>query len=102
MIKTYDEWGYRVTWLEEWKKDLDYVYINGYDCINEANSVEIMLGKQYQQIAGAHRNHLEEDFRWENNMIGYLEFTRTSIDAENWIIRPTSKWSLQNYYTADE
>jgi DNA replicative helicase MCM subunit Mcm2 (Cdc46/Mcm family)/DNA polymerase elongation subunit (family B) len=70
VIKTYDEWGYRVTWLEEWKEDLDYVYINGYDCINEANSVEIMLGKQYQQIAGAHRDHLEEDFRYENNMIG--------------------------------
>jgi hypothetical protein len=82
VTKTSKEFGYHVYWFEDWKEgdEDDFVSIDYNDCKSEA-SFEIMVGVQYCQVLGRHRDPLKVDFRYGN--VGCKGLDRLEIMYRN-------------------
>jgi hypothetical protein len=71
--------GYHPYWLEEYTEDSDFVPITQSDCKSDDCNFEVMVGFQYLQILGQHRNHPE--FQYTN--VGCIDLREERIMIRN-------------------
>jgi hypothetical protein len=64
VTKTHKAFGFHVFWLEDWTVDDDFTPLDHNDCKLDNALFEIMIGLQYVQVLGQHRN--DDNFRYTN------------------------------------
>ncbi|MGB6591465.1 MAG: hypothetical protein WBE68_08170, partial [Candidatus Nitrosopolaris sp.] len=84
-------------WLEDWREDNDFVSISHNDCKSEEVLFEIMVGLQYAQVAGQHRDDPTFYYKPDGcrNLIEPAIMVRNGL--YNKLISETFKDSLLDY-----